>query len=97
MLIAIDTEITEELSWEGYAREFIKIVQNYRKENKFNVTDKIEIVCFSDDESITKAIRQFEDFICRELLCDKLIFERQRQQQESIIEDKKIYLHITIL
>ena len=97
MLIAIDTEITEELKLEGYAREFIKLVQTYRKENKFNVSDKIEITCFSDDEAITKTIKQFEYLICRELLCDKFIFNKTKQQQEVMIEDKKIYLHITIL
>lgn len=97
MIIAIDTEITEELKLEGYVREFIKLVQNYRKENKFKVSDKIEITCFSDDEAITKAIRRFEHLICRELLCEKFIFEQTQQQQEAMIEDKKIYLHITSL
>ena len=39
----LDINISEKLKNEGLAREFINRVQNHRKENLFNVTDKIEI------------------------------------------------------
>ena len=41
--VILNTTITEELSLEGLAREFISKIQNIRKEKDFNVTDRINI------------------------------------------------------
>jgi len=39
--VALNTEITIDLQYEGFAREIINKVQNMRKEADYNVTDKI--------------------------------------------------------
>lgn len=41
--VALDTELTDELLAEGFAREFVNRVQNLRKESGFAVTDRIAI------------------------------------------------------
>jgi isoleucyl-tRNA synthetase len=43
MTIALDIHITESLRKEGIAREFINKIQNIRKENDYQVTDRIRI------------------------------------------------------
>lgn len=43
IVVAMDTEITEELMLEGHARELIRAIQNARKENGLAFTDKIKL------------------------------------------------------
>lgn len=43
LVIAMNTEITEELEAEGYARDIIRQIQDMRKETNYEVTDKIQV------------------------------------------------------
>lgn len=43
MVLAMDTEITEALKIEGYARDIIRLIQDMRKEANYNVTDRISL------------------------------------------------------
>jgi len=43
LTVALDTELTDELVQEGFAREFVNRVQNMRKDAGFDVTDRIRI------------------------------------------------------
>ena len=67
-------EISEELKNEGYAREFVKQIQTYRKENQFEVLDNIRIVVDANAE-VTSALKAFEEYICNETLCKEMRFE----------------------
>ncbi len=73
--VALNTEISEELRNEGHAREFINRIQNLRKSQDFNVTDRIVIVCDCDDQ-FKKALAQFEHYICNETLATSLVWEK---------------------
>ena len=65
----IDTNLTEELLNEGYAREFISKVQQMRKSNGYEMMDRIKIFYTSSLE-IDKAVNEHEDFIKKETLAD---------------------------
>ena len=67
LVVALDTSITPELWQEGIAREVINRIQNLRKENGFEVTDKIK-VRFQIQPAIDKAVNHFIDYICSETL-----------------------------
>ena len=71
LTVALDIEVTEELKNEGYAREFVKQIQTHRKENNFEVLDKIEVF-IENNETITPALKAFESYICNETLCTNL-------------------------
>ena len=43
MVVALDTEISETLKFEGYARDLIRAVQEMRKDADYAITDRIEI------------------------------------------------------
>ncbi len=62
LTVALDVTITDELRYEGIAREFINRIQNYRKESGFEVTDKINIMIMKH-ESLNKAIDQHRENI----------------------------------
>ena len=66
--VALATEITLLLKQEGIAREFVNRVQNARKEQNFNVVDRIVITAVSASPELTEAIKAFEPYICNETL-----------------------------
>ena len=94
LTVALDIEVTEELKNEGYAREFVKLVQTYRKENNFEVLDKIAVTV-ENNEVITPALKAFEQHICNETLCTSLtIADTVTDGVEMDLEDVKIRVKI---
>ena len=71
MFTIIDTNLTEDLINEGYAREFISKVQQMRKNNGYEMMDRIEIF-YNGSEEIDKAVTKFSDFIKSETLADTI-------------------------
>ncbi|MFA9422306.1 MAG: isoleucine--tRNA ligase [Sedimentibacter sp.] len=67
----IDTNLTEELINEGYAREFISKVQQMRKNNGYEMMDRINIF-YGGSEEIDKAVKDYKDFIKTETLADSV-------------------------
>jgi isoleucyl-tRNA synthetase len=71
LTVALDVTITEALQAEGMARELVNRIQNSRKNQDFNVTDRI-IVQLEDHPAIRAAVEQFGDYIRQEVLADEL-------------------------
>jgi isoleucyl-tRNA synthetase len=71
--VALDITITEQLRMEGEAREFVNRIQNIRKDQNLELTDKI-LVKVAENEAIKGSITQFNAYICAEILADKLEF-----------------------
>lgn len=69
--VALDLTLTADLRNEGIARELVNRIQNLRKDKGFEVSDKIEIV-IQDNAVWNKAIMDFKDYICTEVLAEKL-------------------------
>lgn len=74
LTIALDPEITEELSREGIIRDLVRGVQNLRKESGFDVTDRI-IISLQNDELLEQAVKDFEEFLLDETLCINIEWE----------------------
>ncbi len=79
----LDTHVTEELAYEGLAREFVSKVQQIRKNSDLEVLDNIKIVYYSDDERIEDALRLHKDYVQKETLA--LSIER------SMLQDVESY------
>jgi isoleucyl-tRNA synthetase len=71
LTVALDISLTEELVEEGIAREFINRIQNMRKSNGLDVTDRI-ILSISSHDKIDRAINNNLNYICSETLADSL-------------------------
>lgn len=63
----LDTNLTPELSAEGLARELVSKVQQMRKQNDYEMMDKIKI-CVDADEAVNEAIESHKDYIMKETL-----------------------------
>ena len=69
--VALDLTLTDELKSEGIAREFINRVQNIRKENNFELTDRISIE-IEENGPFTNEILKNQEYISSEVLSDKI-------------------------
>ena len=66
-LAALNTEITPELRQEGLARDFVRWVQNARKEANLDLADRIRLT-YQAPEEIAAAVEAFRDYIMGEVL-----------------------------
>jgi len=76
LTVALDLIITPELVKEGFAREFINRIQNIRKESNFELTDKI-LLSVEDKGGIKDIITEYNEYICAEILAEKIEFPHQ--------------------
>lgn len=65
--IILDTRISDELKMEGNAREFVSKVQQLRKDNGYDIADRIKIY-YNADEEFAKAIKNNLEYIMSETL-----------------------------
>jgi isoleucyl-tRNA synthetase len=70
---ALVTELTPELVHEGLAREFVRRVQDLRKQAGLDVADRIKLYV-SATPSLNQAIATHQDYITSETLTRELIF-----------------------
>ncbi|MBD0366924.1 MAG: class I tRNA ligase family protein, partial [Flavisolibacter sp.] len=71
LTVALDINVTPELVEEGNAREFINRIQKIRKDSGFEVTDRIDVKVAANN-GIKDSLAKFINYICAEILADKL-------------------------
>ena len=71
LTVALDITLTPELEQEGNARELVNRIQRIRKDSGFELTDKI-FVKLTYSDKLNPSIAQFNDYICAEILAEKL-------------------------
>ena len=74
LTVALEVELTEDLLNEGMARELINRIQNMRKDVGLEITDRIAIKV-SPNDSIAKAIANYEDYVKTQVLADSISVE----------------------
>lgn len=74
LTVALDIEVTDDLRREGLAREMVKRIQAYRKDNGFEITDHINIVMQTGDAAMCEAVEAFREYICTQVLADSFTF-----------------------
>lgn len=67
LTVALDITVTEELRKEGLARELVNRIQNLRKSNGYDITDKISVQILSLDQT-DAAINDYKDYIANQVL-----------------------------
>lgn len=71
LTVALDVTITPELVNEGNAREIVNRIQKIRKDNGYELTDRIAVK-ITDDDRLKESVTQFNSYICAEILADSL-------------------------
>ncbi len=71
LTVALDVTVTPELISEGTARELVNRIQKIRKDSGYELTDRI-LVQVTEHNELKQSIAQFNNYICAEILADKL-------------------------
>lgn len=74
VVVTLDTVVTDELRFEGYARDVVRHVQDMRKEADYEVDDRICVLLLCDGDA-SCAVEMFSQYIQDETLALTLDFE----------------------
>ena len=91
--VALDITITPELKTEGDARRLIKQIQNLRKSQGFDITDRI-VVTLSNQPRIAEIIAGYGDNISRQVLATEIRLTDLSEGTDVEFEDFKALLHV---
>lgn len=95
LTVALDITISPELMEEGNARELVNRIQKIRKDNGYDLTDRI-VVNIQEYDSLKSSIINFSDYICAEILADDLHFSPQLSEGTEIeVNDATLKVLIT--
>ena len=87
LLVALDIHITPELRQEGIARELVNRIQNIRKDNDYDITDRIQIR-LQAHPALQEAVTVNEAYIKNETLTDSITFVDSLPEGEEIAFDE---------
>jgi isoleucyl-tRNA synthetase len=88
LTVALDIAVTEVLKAEGIAREIVNKIQNIRKDNGYEVSDKITIK-LKANETVHAAIKIYSDYIKSQVLAAELTTDSalsENSQDAKVIE-----------
>ena len=71
LMVAVSTELTQELAQEGVARELVHRIQNMRRSAGFDIADRI-VTFYSGGEALAEVMQRFSDYIRHETLSEDL-------------------------
>ncbi len=91
--VALDITITDELLYEGIARELVNRIQNLRKEMNFELTDKINVY-FNGNELLQTSVKQFNAYICGEVLAQSLVFQNFTTENPVDVYENPVHVQI---
>ncbi len=94
MVIAMDTEISDELRVEGYGRDIIRMIQEMRKEADYQVTDRIEL-CITGEGS-GEIVTRCGNLITTETLSTLVAHIEMPDHEKSETLEGDLELHIEI-
>lgn len=83
---ALVTELTPELVAEGLAREFVRRVQDFRKESGLDVADRIQLY-LEVSPTLQEAIQKHQEYITGETLTAELAFKAAPAAAKTTTEE----------
>jgi len=95
LTVALDIVLTESLKQEGDARELINRIQNLRKEQNFDLTDRIELT-IEENAVLKNSIEAYSSYICHEILADNINWVASIEGG-TVFEINNISLKISVL
>jgi len=95
LTVALDVTITPELAREGDAREFVNRIQKIRKDNGYDLTDRI-LVKVADSPALKESLTRFNEYICTEILADSIeLVEELANGTEIEVNDILLKVFVT--
>ena len=93
LTVALDVTVSDELRKEGVARELVNRIQNIRKSNNFDITDRIDVK-ISKQPQIVDAVFEYNDYIAAQILADSIQLSDNVIGIEIDMDDYKLAISV---
>lgn len=93
LTVALETSLDDSLLQEGLARELINRIQNMRRDQDFEITDRVRI-SVSEHPDLRPAILSFQEMIKNEVLADQFAIENNQGAETELIDDIKVRISV---
>lgn len=67
-VVVLDTQVRPELEREGIARDFVRVIQQKRKDSGFDVSDRIGVAYASDSDVVLQALSEYAAYVKEQVL-----------------------------
>jgi len=84
------------LRYEGIAREFVNRIQNIRKENGYDVTDKIRVQ-IEDHEFVREAVKRHSKYIGSQTLATEVTLTDKPGDNARDVEIDEVVVRVTVI
>ena len=91
--VILNATLTDDLINEGIAREIVSKVQTIRKNNNYELTDRISVT-YNASDKVKTAIEEFSDYIKKETLATKLEFN-ENANEEFFIDNERVLIAVS--
>ncbi|MHA1699222.1 MAG: isoleucine--tRNA ligase [Promethearchaeota archaeon] len=95
--ILLNYELDDDLLREGFARDFIRNVQNIRKKLKLSRSKEKITICIKEDINIEEELGKFVENVKEETGCEKFTKKCEGKEFPIKIQNKKLTLVINVL
>jgi isoleucyl-tRNA synthetase len=96
LTVALDITVTDTLRYEGIARELVNRIQNIRKENGFDVTDKITVL-IADNDLVHEAVIRHSSYIGSQTLANEVSLSNELTAENAHeVEIEEVAMRILV-
>jgi isoleucyl-tRNA synthetase len=98
LVITIDTNLTDEMKWEGTIRELIRGIQNLRKSQNLQIGDQISLVLETEDDFTLLAIENNIETLKTGISAKEFTFKKGKAEgyEEIDVNKIKVYVKLTV-
>ena len=96
LTVALDITVTDDLKKEGLARELVNRIQNIRKSNGFDITDKVNIRIASTPDS-DAAIQAYKEYISNQVLANSIEITSDPIENATSLDLEEFTLDIAVV
>lgn len=91
-VVQLDTQVIPELEREGIARDFVRMVQQLRKEKDLDVSDRIQLTWSCDSDKVKQALSEHKDYICDQVLATAFVEAVNSGKTEELAESTILFM-----
>ncbi len=88
--VYVDTELTDDIEAEGYARDVIRRIQEMRKQLDLDVEREIDTAVDIDDERVTDLVERHHDYVASETRSRELNDEKPTDGGWELVEEWEV-------
>ena len=93
-VVVLDTQVRPELEREGIARDFVRVIQQKRKDSGFDVSDRISVAYASDSDVVLQALSEYAAYVKEQVLATSFAQTENLTGDAEEVGDAKVTFKI---